>query len=99
GEDVFGPAPRPTSTPFTGSTERHPEADEGPDAPPDQDVDELLDDEHRFVAPVPPLPRMDRNRWIAWLAVLGSPTAFVLAAILNQNLSGFVALVLALAFV
>lgn len=66
---------------------------------PSTDDADAEDDLHRFVAPDPPLPTMEPRRWLAWLAVLGAPVAFVLSAFFNVTLSGLVATALTLAFV
>lgn len=74
------------------------------DAPASEGLDDAsstdpVDDVHGFVAPDPPLPTMEPRRWLAWLAVLGAPVAFVLSAFLNITLNGLVAAALALVFV
>ena len=45
---------------------------------PDEDDYETYDDEERFVAPRPSLPRPTPDRFLAWLGVLGAPVAAVL---------------------
>lgn len=58
------------------------------------------DDEGHFVPPTPPpIPRMAPRRRLAWAALLGSPVVALLLVVLDVSLPGWVALLVAGAFV
>lgn len=101
------PGPEPAGPPAASEPREGFVPFTGPTAGPEDDVEAMSSseaaeaagvEEPRFVPPTPPLPEMDRLRWAAWIAVLGSPTAFVVSAIADVRLNGLFAAVLALLF-
>ena len=86
------PAPQPADPPEQPSP-----AAETPDP---ADPDAWDEPEERFVPPVPPrAPRQPLPRRLAWLAVLGSPLALVVALLASVAIPGLVGYALVAAFV
>ena len=63
------------------------------------DVPELDDAEDTFVPPDVQLPRMRPTQVAAWIAALGSPVAFVVAALTGVRLGGLLSVILAGCFI
>ncbi len=61
--------------------------------------DVLPDDADTFVPPDVPLPRMRMSQVIAWIAALGAPVVFVVAALTGLRLGGLLSAVVALCFI
>ncbi|MCL2544043.1 MAG: hypothetical protein FWE71_16480 [Nocardioidaceae bacterium] len=75
-------------------------APSGHDAPDEQDLDDGLDDEERYVPPpAPPLPRPSTPRLLAWIGLLGSPVVVVVTLLAGISLPPVVGWLLIAAFV
>ncbi|MCW2766913.1 MAG: hypothetical protein JWO11_2872 [Nocardioides sp.] len=80
-----------------------------PAPPPDDDLDDFRPDtvpapaswqEERFVPPTPPpLPRVPRDRLVAWAGVFGSPTVLLFCLVLGIHLPTVLGYALIAAFV
>ena len=88
GELELGPEPAPYP---------RPEPVARPDSAP---VAEDVDDEEHYVPPAPPpLPRLDARRKLAWFGLLGCPLVMLIGAVLGVPYPGWLALLMALAFI
>jgi len=70
-----------------------------PGRPPGQAEPRAEPEEHYVPPPPPPLPTSDPVTRLAWLGVLGAPAAVFLAALAQWSITGWPALLLAVAFI
>ncbi len=74
--------------------------DYAPDDPRAGDLDDLYDDDNRYIPPlVGPQPKLDPVAKGAWLALFGGPTYLLIATLLDWVIPGWAALASVVAFV
>jgi len=82
-----------------GELELGPEPEPEPEPAPREPEPEPEVEEHYVPPEPPPLPRLDPRRKLAWFGLVGCPLVMLVGAVLGVTYPGWLALLMALAFI